>query len=104
MAREDRRLEPALAPASGPVSVEHIEPAPVASGGRDGAHQSLSQGQALLLALAGLLAAVGLALDPQAAFVVAHHLFFGVFLLGGLTRLAAACTPLTRAAAPPLAD
>ena len=56
------------------------------------------------MAVAGLLTAVGLALDPHAAFIVAHHLFFGVFLLGGLTRLAAACTPLTSTPAPRLAD
>ena len=102
MAREDRRLEPALAPAGGPVSVERAETAtPV---GRDGAHRTLSRTQAATIAVAGLLAAIGAALDPASALTIVHHLFFAVFLLGGLTRLAAACTPLSSAEPPPLAD
>jgi cellulose synthase/poly-beta-1,6-N-acetylglucosamine synthase-like glycosyltransferase len=104
MAREDRRLEPALAPACGPVSAEQNEqPAPRAVG-RDGAHQTLSPTQAAAVALAGLFAALGVALSPSTALTVAHHVFFAVFLLGGFTRLAAACTPLPTLRAPPLAD
>ncbi|HWT50581.1 MAG TPA: family 2 glycosyl transferase, partial [Caulobacter sp.] len=54
----------------------------------------MSQGQAAFIAVAGLLAAIGVALDPINAMTAIHHLFFAVFLLGGFTRLAAACTPL----------
>ncbi|NQE64932.1 glycosyltransferase [Caulobacter sp. RHG1] len=102
-------LEPALAPASGGFAPVERAPAERVStalevGGRDGAHQSLSPAQAVAVALAGLLAATGVALDPDSALAAAHHLFFAVFLLGGLTRLAAACTPLPSARAPPLAD
>lgn len=104
MAREDRRLEPALAPACGPVSVEQIEQGAAAPIGRDGAHRTLSTPQAAALALAGLLAAIGVALAPSATLVIAHHAFFAIFLLGGFTRLAAACTPLPPAEVPPLAD
>lgn len=104
MARDDGRLEPALAPASGLVSAELIERAALSHGDRDGAHQTLSRPQALAVALAGLLAAVGVTLDPASALTLAHHLFFAVFLLGGLTRLAAACTPLTIVVPPALAD
>ncbi|HWU79305.1 MAG TPA: family 2 glycosyl transferase, partial [Caulobacter sp.] len=106
MAREERRLDPAFAPASGPVSVERTSRTAVAPPGeRDGAHQTLSRGQAAFVALAGLSTAVGVALDPWSALTVIHHLFFGVFLLGGVTRLAAACTPLeTIRPSPPLPD
>lgn len=104
MAREDRRLEPALAPACGPGSVEWIERVDASAIGRDGAHQTLSRGQAACVGLAGLLTAIGVALSPYVALIVAHHLFFAVFLLGALTRLAAACTPLPPTLAPPLAD
>jgi hypothetical protein len=105
MAREERRLEPALAPASGPVSAKRIiELGATAPEARDGAHRTLSRPQAAFVALAGLLAAAGVALDPSGALVVVHHLFFAVFLLGGLTRLAAACTPLAMSPPPPLAD
>lgn len=48
--------------------------------------------------------AVTLALAPSTGLIGVHHLFFAVFLLGGLTRLAAACTPLAVKPAPPLAD
>lgn len=108
MAREDRRLDPAFAPASGPVSVEQEGPAAFPLGwqdkARDGAHLTLSRGQAAFVALAGLLSAIGVALDPWSALTVIHHLFFGVFLLGGATRLAAACTPLPSPRPPPLPD
>ncbi len=103
MTREEV-LEPALAPANGgPAPVERIATAAEA-GVRDGAHRSLSPAQAMAIAGAGLLAAIGIALDPGAAMTMVHHLFFGVFLLGGATRLAAACTPLPRLHAPPVAD
>jgi hypothetical protein len=109
MAREERRLEPALAPASGPVPVDMMgerlaEPKAVAATERDGAHRTLSAGQAVFLALAGLSAAAGIALDPSMAMTIVHHLFFAIFLLGGATRLAAACTPLPLASSPSLAD
>jgi len=108
MAREDRRLEPALAPVCGPVSeglgTGWIEQTTTAPTGRDGAHQTLSPSQAAWIAVAGLLAAIGVALQPPAFVMLAHHLFFAVFLLGGLTRLAAACTPLPATDSPPLAD
>jgi cellulose synthase/poly-beta-1,6-N-acetylglucosamine synthase-like glycosyltransferase len=104
MTREEV-LEPALAPASGGLApAERIAPAGLGASPRDGAHQSLSQAQAVAIAAAGLLAAIGIALDPGAAMTIVHHLFFGVFLLGGATRLAASCTPLPRTDAPPLAD
>lgn len=101
MAREERRLGPGPTPMGGPASADPVE---ATVGGRDGAHQTLSRGQAAFIALAGLLAAIGVALDPNSAMTVIHHLFFGVFLLGGFTRLAAACTPLKSADAPSLAD
>ncbi|MCY1647186.1 glycosyltransferase [Caulobacter sp. SL161] len=108
MAREDRRLEPALAPARGPVSVEQgeIQRAGLGAGvpDRDGAHRSLSQPQAVAVAIAGLLAALGVALAPMETMVATHHLFFFIFLLGGLTRLAAAMTPLPRHHSPALAE
>ena len=47
---------------------------------------------------------VGMALAPTAGLIGVHHLFFVVFLLGGLTRLAAACTPLATRPPPPLDD
>lgn len=108
MAREDRRLEPALAPASGPVSADDIETlgktlsafAPE----RDGAHRPLTRPQVWGVAIAGILAALGGAVAPMTALAAAHHLFFAVFLLGGLTRLAAAMTPLPSISAPPLPD
>lgn len=107
MAREDRRLEPAFAPACGPVSestgIGRIEPARVAPE-RDGAHLTLSPWQAAWVAVAGLLAATGVALDAADALTVIHHLFFAVFVLGGVTRLAAACTPLPPVEVSPLAD
>ncbi|WP_297507988.1 glycosyltransferase [uncultured Caulobacter sp.] len=101
MAREDRRLEPAIAPAVGPAAIERDAPWGAAAS-RDGAHQTLSQAQAATVAISGLLAAIGVALDPTGALIVAHHAFFAVFLLGGVTRLAAACTPLPAAEPPPL--
>jgi cellulose synthase/poly-beta-1,6-N-acetylglucosamine synthase-like glycosyltransferase len=108
MAREDRRLEPALAPASGPVSVENPEgfgPADSSTAQyRDGAHRPLSRAQMIALGAAGALAALGAALAPLAALATVHHLFFVVFLLGGLTRLAASMTPLPRHTPPPLPD
>lgn len=105
MAREDRWLEPALAPASGPVSAERAaDQVTTGPSERDGAHRTLSRSQAVFVALAGLSAAVGVALDPGAAMTVVHHLFFAIFLVGGATRLAAACTPLPPVDAPPLAD
>lgn len=105
MAREERRLEPALAPAGGPVSVERItDQATTSPTDRDGAHRTLSTAQAAFLALAGLSVAIGVALEPQGAVMVVHHLFFAIFLLGGATRLAAACTPLLPSEPPPLAD
>ena len=104
MAREDRRLEPALAPASGPVSVDHIETIAdafvISAPERDGAHRPLSQTQVAGVVIAGLLAALGVALAPMTAFAAAHHLFFAIFLLGGLTRLAAAMTRLPSGSAP----
>jgi cellulose synthase/poly-beta-1,6-N-acetylglucosamine synthase-like glycosyltransferase len=81
-----------------------IELGAAAPEARDGAHRTLSRAQAAFVALAGLLAATGVALTPSGALVVVHHLFFAVFLLGGLTRLAAACTPLATSQPPPLAD
>ncbi|MDR6625095.1 cellulose synthase/poly-beta-1,6-N-acetylglucosamine synthase-like glycosyltransferase [Caulobacter segnis] len=48
--------------------------------------------------------AVAMALAPTAGLVGVHHLFFAIFLLGGLTRLAAACAPLSTRSPPPLAD
>lgn len=106
MAREERRLDPASTPTGGPAPVEQAgsqrEAAPPAE--RDGAHLTLSRSQAAFIGLAGLLAALGVALAPGAALTVTHHLFFAVFLLGGATRLAAACTPLPPVTAPPLAD
>lgn len=108
MAREDRRLEPALAPASGPVSVDCIEtPSQAIEASapyRDGAHCSLSRSQAVGVTIAGALAALGVALAPSAALSVTHHLFFLVFLLGGLTRLAAAMTPLFPVQSPSLPE
>ncbi len=71
---------------------------------RDGAHRTLSRTQAFVVTLAGLLAAIGVALDPALAGVAIHHGFFAIFLVGGLTRLAAACTPLRPERAPPLVD
>lgn len=104
MAREVRRLEPALAPASGPVSADDIETLGntfvATAPERDGAHRPLSQTQVSGVAIAGLLAALGVALAPIEALAAAHHLFFAVFLLGGLTRLAAAMTPLPARSAP----
>lgn len=102
MAREERRLDLASTPMGGPAPAGQAGPVEV--GARDGAHQTLSRGQAALIALAGLLAALGVALDPTSAVTAIHHLFFGVFLLGGATRLAAACTPLPPASMPVLAD
>lgn len=105
MAREEGRLDLASRPMGGPAPIEQLTRArPASPNGRDGAHQTLSNAQAGFVALAGLLTAVGVALDPNSAFTVIHHLFFGVFLLGGLTRLAAACTPLPPVTSPPLAD
>lgn len=87
MAREDRRLEPALAPASGLVSVDHIETIADAfvttAPERDGAHRPLSQTQVAGVIITGLLAALGVALAPMTALAAAHHLFFAIFLLGG---------------------
>jgi cellulose synthase/poly-beta-1,6-N-acetylglucosamine synthase-like glycosyltransferase len=101
MTRE-KVLKPALAPASGGAVPGVLEPA--GTDIRDGAHRSLSPAQAVAVALAGLLAAIGVALEPGSTMVMVHHLFFAIFLLGGLTRLAAACTPLPDTPAPPLAD
>ncbi|WP_233206639.1 hypothetical protein [Caulobacter sp. FWC2] len=86
------------------MSVEWIERVDTAPIGRDGAHQTLSRGQAACVGLAGLLTAIGVALSPIGAMTIAHHLFFAVFLLGALTRLAAACTPLPPTLTPSLAD
>lgn len=102
MAREERRLDFASRPMGGPVPA--AQEGPAETGARDGAHMTLSRIQAAFVALAGLLAALGVALDPNGAMAVIHHLFFGVFLLGGATRLAAACTPLPPVQVPPLAD
>jgi hypothetical protein len=108
MAREDRRLEPALAPASGPVSADNTETredAAVAKAPeRDGAHRPLSPPQVVGVVVAGLFAALGVALAPMTALAMAHHLFFAVFLLGGMTRLAAAATPLPPGHASPPPD
>ncbi len=105
MAREEGRLDLASRPMGGPASIEQPTRAtPTSPNGRDGAHQTLSGAQAAFVALAGLLAAIGVALDPNSALTVIHHLFFAVFLLGGITRLAAACTPLPPIAVPPLAE
>lgn len=102
MAREEGRLDLVSTPMGGPASIE--QPATQATGGRDGAHQTLSAPQAAFVALAGLLAALAIALDPNDTFIAIHHLFFSVFLLGGFTRLAAACTPLPPVFVAPLAD
>lgn len=114
MAREERRLEPALAPAGGLApgvqGFEHeavLSPSgldPFLRRKRDGAHVSLTRGQATGIGLAGLAIAVAMALAPSASLVGVHHLFFAVFLLGGLTRLAAACTPLAAKPPAPLRD
>lgn len=116
MAREERGLDPALAPAGGlapgfqtfrdeaSLRQAHVDAEPSWAPERDGAHLSLSRGQAALVALVGLATAVGMALAPTAGLVGVHHLFFAIFLLGGLTRLAAACTPLAPSRPPPLAD
>ena len=101
MTRE-KVLEPALAPASGGLAPAERVAAPIEV--RDGAHTSLSPLQAIAVALAGTLATIGVALDPNSAMTLIHHLFFAIFLLGGATRLAAACTPLPDRPAPPLAD
>lgn len=101
MAREEGRLDLTSRPMGGPASTEQPAATPVE---RDGAHQTLSRGQAACVALAGLLAAIGLALDPAVAMTAIHHLFFGVFLLGGFTRLAAACTPLSSVPPAPLTE
>lgn len=103
MTREDG-LEPALAPASGGFAPAEERVPPLAAGVRDGAHRSLSPGQAVAIGLATVLAAIGVALDPGGALTLIHHLFFAIFLLGGLTRLAAACTPLDDPCPPPLGD
>lgn len=105
MAREDRRLDPAFAPAGGlaPLSQPGVDEFTVPQD-RDGAHLSLSPAQAATIGLTGLALAVAMALAPTAGLVGVHHLFFAVFLLGGLTRLAAACTPLAARPPPPLAD
>jgi len=86
------------------MSDERIEMETAAPIWRDGAHQTLSRDQAAFIALAGLLTAMGVALNPTGAMTAAHHLFFAVFLLGALTRLAAALTPLTPTVSPPLVD
>lgn len=106
MAREEGRLDLASTPMGGPAPADQLAVAPPRTTAveRDGAHQTLSPAQATFVALVGLGVAVDLALDPDGAFTLIHHLFFGVFLLGGLTRLAAACTPLPAVASPPLAD
>lgn len=114
MAREERRLEPALAPAGGPApgiqtfereaALGHSELDSISRPARDGAHLSLSRAQAAGIGLAGLAIALGMALAPSASLAAVHHLFFAVFLLGGLTRLAAACTPLAARPPSPLAD
>ncbi|UAL08799.1 glycosyltransferase [Caulobacter segnis] len=102
MAREEGRLDLVSTPMGGPASIE--QPETRTANGRDGAHQTLSTPQAAFVALTGLLAALGVALRPSGVFTAIHHLFFGVFLLGGFTRLAAACTPLPPVSAPPLAE
>lgn len=116
MAREEGRLDPALAPAGGLApgfqalqgegGPGHAIVAPEQSSPptRDGAHLTLSPGQAALVGVVGLAAAIGLALAPKAGLVGVHHLFFAVFLLGAMIRLAAACTPLATSPPPPLAD
>jgi cellulose synthase/poly-beta-1,6-N-acetylglucosamine synthase-like glycosyltransferase len=116
MAREEGRLDPALAPAGGlapgfqafsgeaALGQAYVAAEPLATPERDGAHHSLSRRQAAIVSVVGLLVAIGMALAPTAGLVGVHHLFFAVFLLGGLTRLAAACTPLAPRPPPPLAD
>lgn len=116
MAREEGRLDPALAPAGGlapgfqafsgeaALGQAHVVAEPPATPERDGAHHSLSRRQAAAICVVGLVAAIGMALAPASGLVGVHHLFFAVFLLGGLTRLAAACTPLATRPPPPLAD
>ncbi|MET3665979.1 cellulose synthase/poly-beta-1,6-N-acetylglucosamine synthase-like glycosyltransferase [Caulobacter sp. 1776] len=90
------------------MSVEQDIPAAITlgveDGTRDGAHQTLSRAQAAFVAVAGLLAGLGVVLDPSSAMTLVHHLFFAVFLLGGFTRLAAACTPLPSRSPPSLID
>ena len=106
MAREERRLDSGSMPMGGPMPVEQAgsQRGAAAVAERDGAHLTLSRSQAAFMALAGLLAALGVALAPGVAMTVIHHLFFAVFLLGGATRLAAACTPLPLVSPPPLAE
>jgi glycosyltransferase XagB len=116
MAREEGRLDPALAPVGGlapgfqtcggeaALGQVYGVAEPLLAPERDGAHLSLSRGQAVIMVLVGLVAAIGMALAPTAGLVGVHHLFFAVFLLGGLTRLAGACTPLAARPPPPMAD
>lgn len=78
--------------------------ATISIGTRDGAHLSLSTIQAAVIAGAGLLIALGVALAPGRALTAIHDLFFAVFLLGGVTRLAAACASPAPAPPPLLAD
>ncbi|MCK5910020.1 MAG: family 2 glycosyl transferase, partial [Caulobacter sp.] len=98
-------MDPAFAPAGGPAPLSQpgLQEFAVPQD-RDGAHLSLSPAQAATIGVAGLAIAVALALAPTAGLVGVHHLFFAVFLLGGLTRLAAACTPLATRPPPPLAE
>lgn len=63
MAREEGRLDLVSTPMGGPASIE--QPATQATGERDGAHQTLSTPQAAFVALAGLMAALGVALKPD---------------------------------------
>lgn len=106
MAREDRRLDPAFAPAGelAPVSQPSTLEEAATPTDRDGAHVPLTSVQAATIGGLGLAVAIAMALAPAAGVVAVHHLFFAVFLLGGLTRLAAACAPLATTAPPPLAD
>ena len=106
MAREDRRLDPAFAPAGGlaPLSQPGTSEERAAAPDRDGAHVSLTPAQAATIGIAGLAIAVAMALAPTTGLAGIHHLFFAIFLLGGLTRLAAACTPFPAKSPRPLAD
>lgn len=106
MAREERRLDPALAPAGAlaPIGQDLEHPATKTPLARDGAHLPLTRIQAAIIAGAGLLIALGVALVPGRALTAIHDLFFAVFLLGGVTRLAAACAPISVPPPPAVPD
>ncbi|MDB5454818.1 MAG: CESA-like glycosyltransferase [Caulobacter sp.] len=88
--RRDRPV-PSAAPAA-----RRPRPLPAPPPGPDGAHRTVSRGQAVGLALVGLGGAVILALRPHLAGLLVSALFTAGFLAASLLKLVSALVPAAR--------